>query len=365
MQPALSLMYLVAGLVMLTIGAELLVRGASRLAAAVGVSSLIVGLTVVAFGTSAPELAVSIRAGLAGQPDIAIGNALGSNVFNVLAILGLSALVAPLVVSRQLVLLDVPVLIAVSLFSWMLAADGNVSRADGLVLLSLLAAYTGFLVHSGRQEMANAAAAVENENRSAQEKAEPRRLTMNLVLVVAGLALLVSGADLFVGGAVAIARVLGVTELVIGLTVIAAGTSLPEMATSVVASMRGERDIAVGNIVGSSIFNLLAVMGGAAAVAPAGIAVSDASITFDFPVAIAVAVACLPVFFTGHLISRWEGGTFLAYYFAYLTYLFLAATGNAAAPAMATAMMYFVLPLTVLTLGVIAARAWHAGKALS
>ncbi len=351
-----AFMLLGAGLAVLVLGAELLVRGATRLAAALGIAPLIIGLTVVAFGTSAPELAVSIKSAFAGQADIALGNVVGSNIFNVLFILGVSALITPLVVAQQLVRIDVPLMIAVSVLVLLLGLDGHIGRLDGGLLFAGLIGYTVFLIRQSRRE--NAAVQAEY----AQQYPSPGRLNgaqwlLNLTLLLAGLGLLVVGSRWLVDGAVTLARQFGVSELIIGLTIVAAGTSLPEVATSVVASLRGERDIAVGNVVGSNLFNLMSVLGLTGLVAPHGIGVPAAALQFDIPVMIAVAVACLPVFFTGHLIARWEGALFVGYYLAYTLYLVLAVTGNGALPLFAAAMRWFVIPLTLLTLLVVTLRA--------
>ena len=346
----MTALLLVLGLVALLLGAEILVRGASRLAAATGLSPLVIGLTVVALGTSAPELAVGIDAVQRGAPGIAIGNVIGSNVANVLLILGISALVTPLVVSRQLVWLDVPVMIGCSFLVLALAYDGNLSRIEGGGLALLAVAYVGWLIRIARRESAEA-----------DEVGQPARgrwsWAIDLAMVLGGLGLLVLGARWLVESAVTIAQALGLSELVIGLTVIAVGTSLPEIATSVMAAVRGQRDLAVGNIVGSNVLNLLVVLGLTAVVAPSGIPVNAAAIHFDFPVMIATAVACLPIFFTGHCIARWEGAVFLGYYIAYTAYLLLDAAGHDALPAFSIAMMQFVLPLTVITLGIVVMRA--------
>jgi cation:H+ antiporter len=343
----------VAGLGLLVLGADWLVRGASRLAANLGISPLVIGLTVVAYGTSAPELAVSVKSAWAGQPDLALGNVVGSNIFNVLFILGASALITPLLVSSQLVRIDVPIMIGISLVTLVLAGDGVIGRLDGALLFAGAVTYTVFQVWQSRKE----SAAVRAEY--AQEFGPRRSSTLaNVAFVLAGLGLLVLGSRWLVNGAVAFAQVLGVSELVIGLTIVAAGTSLPEVATSLLAALRGERDIAVGNVVGSSIFNLLAVLGLAALVAPVGLPVSAALLRFDVPVMIAVALACLPIFASGARIARWEGALFLFYYVAYTTYLVLAAQQHDALPAFSAVMELFVLPLTALTLAIVAWRTW-------
>jgi cation:H+ antiporter len=315
---------LIAGFVLLLIGAEALVRGASRLAAAFGISPLVIGLTVVAFGTSAPEMAVSTLSSLSGQADIALGNVIGSNIFNIFMILGLSALVAPLMVSAQLIRLDVPLMIGASLLVYLFALNGMISWPEGVVLFVGIIAYTGFLIRQSRRE--NQSVQAEYEQKYGEK--EPRSANVLLKdtgLLLAGLGLLVLGSKWLVSGAVMVAQKLGVSELVIGLTIVAAGTSLPELATSVVATIRGERDIAVGNVVGSCLFNLLAVLGLAGIFSPAGIAVSPQSLHIDLPVMILTAVVCLPVFFTGKRISRGEGALLLSGYIVYTAWLILTA----------------------------------------
>ncbi len=342
----MAVMLVLAGLAALIVGAELLVRGASGLARAVGLPSLIIGLTVVAYGTSAPEFAVGVKAGLDGQADIAVGNAVGSNIFNVLFILGISAIIMPLTVSSQLVRLDVPVMIGVSALTWLLAADGNIGRMEGAAMLLGIFAYTALLIYLGRRNQRPA----EMKPADAKPRQRPMHIGLSVLLVVIGLILLVIGSRWLVDGAVGLARMLGVGELIIGLTVVAAGTSMPELATSVVAGIRGERDIAVGNVVGSNIFNLLGVMGGSALAADGGIGVADTALEFDMPVMLAVAVACLPIFFTGGCISRWEGGLFLGYYAAYVLFLIFAAVKHDAAENFGAAMLWFAVPATILGL---------------
>jgi cation:H+ antiporter len=355
-----TLVLFVIGLGLLIAGAEALVRGASRLAAGLGVAPLVIGLTVVAFGTSAPEVAVSLQSAFSGQADLAVGNVVGSNIFNVLFILGLSAAIAPLIVSRQLIRLDVPLMIGVSLLLPVVAWDLNISRLDGLILFAGIVVYTAFLVRQSRREAAQKGAdEFEREYGEATKPRSARDWAVDLGLIVAGLGMLVLGSRWLVDGAVAIARVAGLSELIIGLTVVAAGTSLPEVATSVIASLKGERDIAVGNVVGSNTFNILGVLGLSAAVSPMGINVSMAVFDFDIPVMIAVAVACLPIFFTGYQIARWEGFVFLGYYVAYTAYLILDAAEHDTLPLFSNVMFLFVVPITALTLAILAARAFR------
>ncbi len=355
------LLFLIFGLVLLVWGAELLVRGASRIATSAGISPLVVGLTVVAFGTSSPELAVSVMSAFKGQADLALGNVVGSNIFNVLFILGISAIIVPLIVAQQLVRFDVPVMIGVSFLLFIVGYDGSIGRLDGVLLFSGAIAYTVFLIRQSRKETS---AEVKSEYEEEFGARQAGAWWKNLALVVVGLAALMLGSKWLVDSAVAIAQSFGVSELVIGLTIVAAGTSLPEVATSVIAAIRGERDIAVGNVVGSNIFNILSVLGLSSIVAPVGIEVSDAALRFDIPVMIAVAVACLPIFFVGYKISRGNGIAFLFFYLAYLVYLIFAATRHEALETLRPAMLYFILPITALTLIIITAREFRS-QALS
>ncbi|MBL0275673.1 MAG: calcium/sodium antiporter [Anaeromyxobacter sp.] len=345
---------LLGGLMVLTLGADRLVAGASRLAVLAGISPLVVGLTVVAYGTSTPELVISVKAGLGGNPDLALGNVVGSNVFNVLFILGVAGLVAPLAVARQLVRLEVPIMIGASLAVWALALDGAVGRWDGLLLAVGIAAYTTWSIWRSRREEADrrAATPAPPEAGPAGGQGRGRELLSGLLWVGAGLVLLVVGARLFVDGSVALARLLGVSDLVIGLTIVAAGTSLPEVATSVVATLRGERDIAIGNVVGSNIYNLLAVLGVSALATPGGLRVAPALLAFDLPVMVAVAVACLPIFLTGLSIARLEAAAFLGFYLAYAAYLVLKAQEHDALRGFTAVMLEFVIPLAVLGIAV-------------
>jgi cation:H+ antiporter len=346
-----------AGLIVLIAGGESLVRGAAALATALRISPLVIGLTVVAFGTSAPELAVSVKAAHAGSGDLALGNVVGSNIANVLLILGLSALLAPLAVSSQLVRFDVPLVVAVSVLMLLMGLDGAIGVWDGALLLGLLGGYT---VWSFRQGRAEAAANEPSQAAGSGVGESARQLAIQLVLIAAGLGLLWLGARWLVDGAVGIAGLLGVQELVVGLTVVAIGTSLPELITSLLAVRRGQRDLAVGNVVGSNLFNILGVLGLASLVAPEGVPVSTAALALDLPIMIAVAVACLPIFFTGYRIERWEGGLFVFYYLAYVSYLVMDATEHAGSEDLAFVMVAFVIPLTILTLAVCTLRALRA-----
>jgi len=357
----MTVAWLALGLTLLTVGAELLVRGACRLAHAVGLPSLIIGLTVVAFGTSAPEFAVTVKAAWRDQADIALGNVVGSNTFNVLFILGVSALIAPLLASQRLVRLDVPIMIGVSAGVFALAMDGTIGRIEGALLLAGVIFYTAWLIRCGRRRpaVARATPAPTTATKSEAGADSPGKLGLvrSGVLVVAGLVLLVWGARLLVDAAVTLAQAWGASDLLIGLTLVAAGTSMPELATSIIASLRSQRDIAIGNVVGSNIFNLLGVLGASALIAPEGLAASASALRFDLPVMLAVAVACLPIFFTGGRISRGEGGVFVGFYVGYVLYLILAATHHEGLGVFSSVMLGFVIPMTVLGLGVSVAAA--------
>jgi cation:H+ antiporter len=345
------------GLILLVIGANVLVRGASKLALSFGISPLVVGLTIVAFGTSAPEVAVSVGAVLDGKTDIAIGNVVGSSIFNVLFILGISALIAPLVVNIQLIRQEVPIMIGASLLLLALGLDGRLSMTDGAMLFGLMLAYTVFLVLQSRRETQAANDEYAAEVKPAAAGAWDSHWATQLGLIGVGLAALVFGSDLLVQASVNFAKAMGVSDLVIGLTIVAAGTSMPEAATSIAAAVGGERDIAVGNVVGSNTFNILGCLGLSGLVSgDLGLAVAPSVLAFDIWVMLAVALACLPVFVTGREIARWEGGVFLGYYVAYVAYLILAAQQHDALTTFSSVMMGFVVPLTVVTLVVVMIR---------
>jgi cation:H+ antiporter len=349
---------ILVGLVVLVGGGELLVRGASALAAMLRIAPVVIGLTVVAFGTSAPELAVTVQAAAAGSPDLALGNVVGSNIANVLLILGLSALAAPLLVNSRLIRIDVPLVLIASLALYLIALDGVIDRLDGALLFGTLVVYIVWSVHEGRAE--GPQAQLPGVDR-ARETA-PGGVLKPIALVALGLVLLAFGADALVTGAVGIATALGVSDLIIGLTVVAIGTSLPELVASVIASLRGQRDIAVGNVVGSSLFNILGVLGLGSLAAPAGIPVAPGALAFDIPVMILTALACLPIFFSWGQIRRWEGALFLGYYALYVTYLILTAAGSPRVEALITLVLWGAAPLTILVLGVSLVRAIRAGN---
>lgn len=330
----MAIVWMIVGLIVLTLGAEVLIRGGSGLAKAFGLPSLIIGLTIVAFGTSTPEIAVSIGAAYTGDPGIALGNAIGSNTCNILFILGLSSMVAPLIVSAQLIRLDVPVMIATAGLAWIFALDGQLVRWEGMTLFALLLVYLGVLMSLGQRKGSDPSAplpAPVTEEVASPEP--PPRVLTSVVFTIVGLVMLMFGARLLVNGATTLAQAMGVSDLLIGLTIVAIGTSLPEVATSLVAAIRGQRDIAVGNIVGSNIFNMLAVLGGATSVAPDPMAVETNALELDFPVMMAATVVCLPLFITGGRISRWEGALLFLSYGAYIVYLVLSATGHDVLPA--------------------------------
>ncbi|WOD39853.1 calcium/sodium antiporter [Nodosilinea sp. E11] len=356
-----AILLLIAGGGLLLVGAESLVRGASKLAGLLGISPLIIGLTIVAYGTSAPEMAVSVQSSLAGQGDIALGNVIGSNIFNVLVILGLSSLLAPLPVAQQLIRLDVPIMVGISALLLLFSLDQLLQPSDGIILLIGGLVYTLFLIYQSRRETN---AEVQSEYDREYGPTPPGKWTWitNLAYMGLGLVALVWGSQWFVTGAVSIAQALGVSQLVIGLTIVAAGTSLPELATSAVATFRGERDIAVGNVVGSNIFNILTVLGVTAVSSGTGISIPNSVLYFDLPVMVAVALACLPIFLTGNVITRWEGGLFTGYYVAYVTYLILRAADHAQLGLYSQVMLLFVIPLTVLTLALVVVKSWPADR---
>ena len=305
-----SIALLLLGLLILTLGAELLVRGASGLALRCGLSPLVVGLTVVAFGTSAPELAVSAKAALSGNSALAVGNIVGSNIFNVAVILGIAATICPLAVNLQVLRREMPIMLAASLlFLTFLSTGSGISSTEAGVLFAGIILYTALSIRAARRETSLTGSG---------QPSSPVRMSIALPMIIAGLGLLVGGARLMVHNATVIALTLGISQAVIGLTIVAAGTSMPELATSVVAAFRKQTDIAVGNIVGSNIFNLLSIGGAAGLLAPPLQATGISRVDFGFM--LGTSVLLLPLMRTGLLIKRWEGTVLLA---AYGVYLFL------------------------------------------
>jgi cation:H+ antiporter len=337
-----------AGLAILVFGADWLVKGASRLAIAAGIAPLVVGLTIVAFGTSAPEMAVSVSAAFSGANDMAVANVVGSNLFNVLFILGVAALVAPLVVHQQLVRMDVPIMIGASVLLLVLAADGGLGLWDSALLAALIVAYTVFLIVESRREKSAEVLAEYQEEVADASGGESGSMPVNLLLIVVGLAGLVYGSQLMVEGAISLARVLGVSDVIIGLTIVAAGTSLPELATSVVAAFKGERDIAIGNVVGSNIFNICSVLGFSGLASGGALTVAPAMISIDIPLMIAVALVCLPFFRSGYTLTRANGAVFLASYVLYVVYLILKETQDPALHTYSDVLLALVVPAIII-----------------
>ncbi|MCL4268692.1 MAG: calcium/sodium antiporter [Anaerolineales bacterium] len=355
-----TILLFLAGLITLILGADLLVRGASRLAAAFGVSPLVIGLTIVAIGTASPEIAVSLQAAAAGQGDLTLGNVLGSNIFNILFILGVTAIVAPVVIAEQLIRKDAPIMLGISLLTLVLAIDGNLGWFDGVILLIGMISYIVFALRQSKEE-SKAVQAEYAQEFAPKEPHTARNTITNIGFILVGLGLLVLGSNWLVESASQIAKSLGVSELVIGLTIVAAGTSLPEVATSVIAALKKESDIAVGNAVGSNIFNLLGVLGLGAVVAPGGIAVAERVLQFDLPVMLFVALVSLPIFYVDSRISRLDGGLLLSYYVIYVVYIIMRAAESPAISAMSVFMSIFI-PLTFSLLVIAAYRSMRARK---
>lgn len=339
----MTVVLLLGGFAVLVAGGEVLVRGAGGLARFFGMSPLVVGLTVVSFATSSPELAVTLGASLSGSPGLAVGNVVGSNITNILLVLGVAGLIIPLAVQRAVVRHDVPVMIGMSVLLLLLSLGGTVSRTDGLLLLAVLVAYVAWRLIQPRR----------SEETTKDDDTRPGNPWLNALLVAVGVAMLIVGAQWLVDGATQVATALGMSELVIGLTVVAIGTSLPELTTSIIAAVRRNVEMAVGNVVGSNIFNIGAVMGSAATVSPEGVPVAESAVRFDLPVMIAVALALLPVAFTRYRIARWEAALFVGYYVAYVAYLLLDSAGHDALPEFSAVMLLFVIPITVVTFAVL------------
>ncbi len=315
------------GLVIITLGAEFVLRGASRIAALLGVKPILIGLTVVSVGTSLPELAVGITAVSESMGPLAVGNIAGTNIFNILFILGLSAAIRPLPLQLQSIRLDVPIMIVTSIVIFIMALDGMISIREGGILVLLAGLYITALVRISMRESPQVKKQFEEAYKVEPPPVEKPTVSIwaaYAVLLVGGMALTILGANLLVAGAVNIALSLGVSDAVIGLTIVAIGTSAPELATTIVATIKNERDVAVGNLIGSSITNVLVILGITCLVSPAGVNVSNDVLWLDLPLAALVAIVCYPVFKSERMVSRGEGLLFITFYVIYLaTLLFL------------------------------------------
>jgi cation:H+ antiporter len=307
-----NILMIAVALGLLFVGAEGLVRGSASLAIRAGLSPLLAGLTIVAFGTSSPELVVSIKAALAGQGDIAVGNAIGSNSFNIGLILGITALICPIPVHRQIIKIDAPIALGAALLLPLLLLDKTLSSLEGTLLAAGIVAYTAMNVWLARRQP------IAVEAQPSEDLGVPpvsRHYLLDLLFVAAGLVTLVLGSRLLVDHSVTLAKTFGVSEAVIGLTIVAAGTSMPELATSLVAAIRRQPDIAVGNVVGSNVFNLLGIMGAASLTRPLhapGISM------VDYGAMVVFSVLLLPLLYTGRILHRVEGAVLLGLYGLYL-----------------------------------------------
>ena len=317
-----------AGLVVVIVGAEFIVRGGSRVAALLGVSPMILGLTVVAIGTSTPELAVGLTAATEGNGGLAVGNIAGTNIVNILFILGLSAWIMPLKVQLLSLKLDLPVMVVSALALLWMAWDGVLSRQEGALMVGASVAYTIAMVRLSRRESLPIQQEFSREYsaKNILPRVATLQGTVSVLMLAAGIVVVVVGAELLVSGAVDIAQSLGVSDAVVGLTIVAIGTSAPELATTIMSTLKNERDIAIGNLIGSSTYNILFILGATCLATPGGVPVEASLLHVDLPLAALVALLCVPVFATDRLISRKEGAFFVTSYAVYLgTLIFLRA----------------------------------------
>jgi cation:H+ antiporter len=323
---ASSVGWFVVGLIALAVGAEVMVRGGAQLASRLGISPMLVGLTVVSIGTSLPELAVGVTAALEGSGELAVGNIAGTNVVNILFILGLSALIRPLAIERRTLRFDLPVMAGAAVLLWVLAVNGMLSRLDGLILVCGAVVYTVVLIHMSRRESRATAAEYAKAFPAVQEPVRAaKRLGggtfQHAAMTVTGIAVVILGAEWLVGGAVGMARGFGVSDALIGLTVVAIGTSAPELVTTIVSTVRGERDIAVGNLLGSSVYNILLILGITCLVPSHGLALTPNLVWIDIPLMAAASLACIPIFVSGRQVHRAEGAAMVTAYLGYLVFL--------------------------------------------
>lgn len=312
---------ILAGTAGVIAGAEMVLRGGSRLAAGIGVPPIIIGLTVVSIGTSAPELAIGVDSALQGAGDLAVGNVAGTNVVNLLFILGLSSALVPLLVKTQTVRFDLPAMTIAALMFLVMSFDGVLTRVEGTIMLLSAIAYTALLAWNARRESSEVVAEYTTEYGGNATVHGRRAVVRNSTWLVLGVVIVVVTADVLVHGATELARSAGVSDALIGLTIVAIGTSAPELATTITSTIRGERDIAVGNLIGSSVYNILLILGVTALVPSGGVHLGHYLVRVDIPIMTLVALLCVPVFVSGRRISRLEGSTFVAAYLVYLAYL--------------------------------------------
>ncbi|CRZ13362.1 calcium/sodium antiporter [Mycolicibacterium neworleansense] len=319
-----SVGWFVVGLIALAIGAEVMVRGGAQLAARLGISPILIGLTVVSIGTSLPELAVGVTAATEGSGELAVGNIAGTNVVNILFILGLSALIRPLAIEQRTLRFDLPVMAGAAVLLWVLALNGVLSRVDGVILVCGAIVYTLVLIRmSHRESRAVKAEYIQAyaEGPAKEPKHVGESVFRHIAMTVTGIVVVIVGAEWLVDGAVGIARGFGVSDALIGLTIVAIGTSAPELVTTIVSTVRGERDIAVGNLLGSSVYNILLILGITCLVPADGLALSHNLVWIDIPLMVVAGLVCIPVFITGRRVHRAEGAAMVAAYLGYLTFL--------------------------------------------
>ncbi|MET1079224.1 MAG: sodium:calcium antiporter [Pseudomonas sp.] len=343
----MTFVYLIIGLALLVVGAALLRRAAAGLATQWGLPARYIDLCGRTLGTTAPLLAVCLQAVLGERGDLAVGAVLGGTVANVLLVLGSTALLAPLWVWPALLRQELPCMVGSGLLALALAWDGSLSRLDGALLLGMALGYTGLLIRSGQWTP------------QVTPKPAARAWPMALLLLAAGIALLAGGAYLLVGGAIQLSRALGLSELLIGLTLVAVATALPLLVSSWLAALGGERGAVVSSTVGATVINLSWVLGLSALVSPWPLSVSPNALAVDFPVMIAVTLACLPLLLASESLRRWQGLLLLAYYATYVLYLAVFATGRPYAQAFAHGLQWYLLPATALLLLVLGVRAWR------
>lgn len=346
-------LFFIVGLAALITGADLFLNGVDHFGKKWGISSVVMGLTVVAFATGAPELAVSLKAAATGSADLVLGNIIGSNIANILLILGISAVIKPIGITLRIVRFDVPVVIGASILLYILALDGELSFVDGAILFAGIIIYSLVTFFQIRKERLNNGKAKQNSNQDIDEITSRWFFYVrNIGFLIVGLALIVQGANWMVDSAVEMARILGVSELIIGLTIVSIGTSLPEVATSITAIRKGNVDMAVANVMGSNLYNIFLTMGLTLLIIPNVLAVSIQAIHFDLPFMIAISIACIPIFIADFNITRSDGTLFLFYYVGYIVYLILGAIESPYKKYTELAMLWVIIPATLIYMGV-------------
>lgn len=346
----MTTLLIIGGLALLILGGEILIKSSTNLASRLGMKPIVIGLTIIAMGTSAPEIIINLSSISEGHSSLALGNILGSNIFNILFILGISALITPLIINQKLIKIDIPILIILTITVWIFSLDLNLSFNEGIILFILLILFIIFSIKFSKKESPEVIKEYENEFST------PRKsLLLTIIYFCMGLTLLLLGSHYLVNGSVSLARSWGISELIIGITILACGSGTPEVVISVMAARKKEYDIAIGNIIGSCIFNILFVLGTSIIIFP-NQPIPPEALNFDIPIMILTSIICLPICLSDQKVSRIEGLLLLLYFVSYISFIILNSSGHDAIEPFGKIVGLFFIPITMITLFIISLK---------